>query len=109
PASPRPESRSPDCKTGAPLEPATGSPRPTRKSASVFACPTPCPIIELKHSHFKMFRSLYPRAAKTASLSRQALSSFTRPIQAFVAGLLLPAGLLLLAACANLGNLFAAR
>ena len=32
-----------------------------------------------------------------------------RPVQAFVAGLMLLAGLILLAACANLGGLFAAR
>src|ERR1051326_5048807 len=53
----------------------------------------------------------YPKEAghKTASLSRQGLSSFTRPIQAFVAGLMLLSVLILLAACANLGNLFAAR
>jgi predicted permease len=34
---------------------------------------------------------------------------FTRPFQAFFAGLMLLAGLILLAACANLGSLFAAR
>ena len=34
---------------------------------------------------------------------------FGRPIQAFLAGLMLLAGLILLAACANLGSLFAAR
>jgi predicted permease len=34
---------------------------------------------------------------------------FTRPFQAFLAGLMLLAGLILLAACANLGSLFAAR
>ncbi len=34
---------------------------------------------------------------------------FSRPFQAFFAGLMLLAGLILLAACANLGNLFAAR
>ena len=32
-----------------------------------------------------------------------------RPVRAFVAGLMLLAGLILLAACANLGSLFAAR
>jgi ABC-type antimicrobial peptide transport system permease subunit len=32
-----------------------------------------------------------------------------RPLQAFMAGLMLLAGLILLAACANLGSLFAAR
>jgi predicted permease len=34
---------------------------------------------------------------------------FSRPFQAFFAGLMLLAGLILLAACANLGSLFAAR
>jgi len=34
---------------------------------------------------------------------------FGGPVQAFLAGLMLLAGLILLAACANLGNLFAAR
>jgi predicted permease len=34
---------------------------------------------------------------------------FSRPLQAFLAGLMLLAGLILLAACANLGSLFAAR
>jgi predicted permease len=34
---------------------------------------------------------------------------FGRPIQAFLAGLMMLAGLILLAACANLGSLFAAR
>jgi hypothetical protein len=34
---------------------------------------------------------------------------FSRPFQAFLAGLMLLAGLILLAACANLGSLFAAR
>ena len=36
-------------------------------------------------------------------------SGFNRAIQAFLAGLMLLAGLILLAACANLGSLFAAR
>jgi predicted permease len=44
-----------------------------------------------------------------SSLSRQGLSAFRRPAQAFVAGLMLLAGLILLAACANLGSLFAAH
>ena len=53
----------------------------------------------------------YPKEVsnKTASLSRQGLSSFARPVRAFVAGLMVLAGLILLAACANLGSLFAAR
>ncbi len=47
----------------------------------------------------------------TFSLARPGLVSdiFARPAQAFVTGLMLLAGLILLAACANLGSLFAAR
>jgi predicted permease len=53
----------------------------------------------------------YPKefAHKTATLSRQGLTSFGGPVRAFVAGLMLLAGLILLAACANLGSLFAAH
>jgi predicted permease len=53
----------------------------------------------------------YPKESghKSSSLSLQGLSSFGRPVRAFVAGLMVLAGLILLAACANLGNLFAAR
>jgi predicted permease len=45
------------------------------------------------------------------SLARPGLAGdmLARPAQAFVAGLMLLAGLILLAACANLGSLFAAR
>src|SRR5437016_6023091 len=45
------------------------------------------------------------------SLERSGLpgGSFSTAIQAFVGGLMLLAGLILLAACANLGSLFAAR
>ncbi len=46
---------------------------------------------------------------KTASLSRPGLTSFAGPVTGFVAGLMLLAGLILLAACANLGSLFAAH
>jgi predicted permease len=53
----------------------------------------------------------YPKENSEAhfTLSRPALHSFGGPISAFVAGLMLLAALILLAACANLGNLFAAR
>ena len=53
----------------------------------------------------------YPKESgyKRSSLSRQGLTSLGRPVRAFVAGLMLLAGLILLAACANLGSLFAAR
>jgi predicted permease len=46
---------------------------------------------------------------KRSSLSRQGLTAFRRPAQAFVTGLMLLAVLILLAACANLGSLFAAH
>ncbi len=46
---------------------------------------------------------------KGSTLSRQGLTSFRGPTQEFVAGLMLLAGLILLAACANLGSLFAAH
>jgi predicted permease len=53
----------------------------------------------------------YPKefAQKRFSLPRAGLSSFGRAMRAFIAGLMLLAGLILLAACANLGSLFAAR
>jgi predicted permease len=53
----------------------------------------------------------YPKdnGASRFSLSRPALHSFNVEISAFVGGLMLLAALILLAACANLGNLFAAR
>ena len=53
----------------------------------------------------------YPKefAQKSFSLPRAGLSSFGRAMRAFIAGLMLLAGLILLAACANLGSLFAAR
>jgi predicted permease len=53
----------------------------------------------------------YPKefAQKTSSLSREGLTSFGAPVKAFVGALMLLACLILLAACANLGSLFAAR
>jgi predicted permease len=46
---------------------------------------------------------------KGSTLSREGLTSLGGAVRAFVAGLMLLAGLILLAACANLGSLFAAR
>ena len=43
------------------------------------------------------------------SLVHEGLTSFGGPARAFVAALMLLAGLILVAACANLGSLFAAR
>ncbi len=53
----------------------------------------------------------YPKefAHQNSSLAHEGLTSFTGPASAFVAGLMLLAGLILLAACANLGSLFAAH
>jgi predicted permease len=53
----------------------------------------------------------YPKdfGQKTAVLGRQGLTSFGGAVRGFVTGLMLLAGLILLAACANLGGLFAAR
>jgi len=53
----------------------------------------------------------YPKefAQKSSSLGRAGLTSFDRAVRAFMTGLMLLAGLILLAACANLGSLFAAR
>jgi predicted permease len=53
----------------------------------------------------------YPNdfAQTNFSVARAGLTSFGRAVRAFMAGLMLLAGLILLAACANLGSLFAAR
>jgi predicted permease len=48
-------------------------------------------------------------AHKTTAVSREGLTSFGPAVRAFVSGLMLLSGLILLAACANLGGLFAAR
>ncbi len=55
----------------------------------------------------------YPKDAgqRSFTLARPGLNGdfLARPMQAFMAGLMLLAGMILLAACANLGSLFAAR
>lgn len=53
----------------------------------------------------------YPKVVghRSTVLSREGLTSFGPAVRDFVAGLTLLAGLILLAACANLGSLFAAR
>ncbi len=53
----------------------------------------------------------YPKefAHHTTVLSREGLTSFGPAVRAFVSGLMLLSGLILLAACANLGSLFSAR
>ncbi|MGA2098429.1 MAG: ABC transporter permease [Candidatus Acidiferrum sp.] len=58
-------------------------------------------------------QTTYPKenGKMNVSLSRAGLygETFERPLRAFVAALMLLAGLILLAACANLGSLFAVR
>ncbi len=53
----------------------------------------------------------YPKEVtnRNSSLAQEGLTSFSGPVREFVAGLMLLAGLILLAACANLGSLFSAR
>jgi predicted permease len=46
---------------------------------------------------------------QSTRITRQGMTAFGGAVTAFVAGLMLLAGLILLAACANLGSLFAAR
>ena len=43
---------------------------------SASACPAPCPIIGPKHSHIKMFRRLYPRAARARTDLRAQCQSY---------------------------------
>ena len=65
------------------------------------------------HSIATYLSSTYPKDDDrlTFSLARSGLlgNMLGQPVRAFVAGLMLLAGLILLAACANLGSLFAAR
>ena len=53
----------------------------------------------------------YPKefAKDSSTLGREGLTSFDSAVREFMTGLMLLAGLILLAACANLGSLFAAR
>ncbi len=53
----------------------------------------------------------YPKGSthNSSTLTRSGLTSFRHPAEAFMAGLMLLAGLILLGACANLGSLFAAH
>jgi len=56
-------------------------------------------------------RKAYPKefGQKNATLARPGLTSFHGAVDEFMTGLMMLAGLILLAACANLGGLFAAR
>ena len=74
---------------------------------------TPAQAIADLNSIGHWLEAAYPKDAVTTkfTLGRPGLYAdiFARPARAFVAGLMLLAGLILLAACANLGSLFAAR
>jgi predicted permease len=65
------------------------------------------------NSVWSYLEKTYPKdhAPMTFALARPSLygDAMGRPMRAFVAGLMLLAGLILLAACANLGSLFGAR
>ena len=72
---------------------------------------TPAQAVADMNSVQAYIEKTYPNEAghKGSTLSREGLTSFARPVRAFVAALMLLAGLILLAACANLGSLFSAR
>jgi predicted permease len=74
---------------------------------------TPAQAIADLNSIGSYLEKTYPKetGAPTFSLARPGLGGdfLGGPVQAFVTALMLMAGLILLAACANLGNVFAAR
>jgi predicted permease len=74
---------------------------------------TPTQAVADLNSVGSWLQKTYPRVERptTFALGRPSLfgDEMARPIQAFVAGLMLLATLILLAACTNLGSLFAAR
>jgi predicted permease len=74
---------------------------------------TPSQAIADLNSIGSYLEKTYPKddGQMTFSLTRPGLSGdwLGRPLRAFLTGLMLLAGLILLAACANLGSLFAAR
>jgi len=74
---------------------------------------TPSQAIADLNSIGSYLEKTYPKddSQMTFSLARPGLSGdwLGRPLRAFLTGLMLLAGLILLAACANLGSLFAAR
>ena len=74
---------------------------------------TPAQAIGDLNSISLSLEKAYPKdeAHTTFTLARPGLAGdwFGRPLTAFLAGMLLLSGLILLAACANLGSLFAAR
>ena len=72
---------------------------------------TPAQAVEELKAVSAYLEKTYPKefAKKSSTLERLGLTSFRDDVKAFVAGLMLLAALILLAACANLGGLFAAR
>jgi len=74
---------------------------------------TPAQAVADLNSIGSYLAKTYPKDEHRTSFSLVSPSllgdQFGRPFQAFLAGLMLLAGLILLAACANLGSLFAAR
>jgi predicted permease len=72
---------------------------------------TPAQAVADLNSIAAYLQKTYPKEVgnKSFSLARPGLYTFGGPAKAFVGGLMLLAGLILLAACANLGGLFAAR
>ena len=74
---------------------------------------TPAQAIADLNSIGSYLEKTYPKddGQMTFTLARPGLSGdfLGRPVRAFLTGLMLLAGLILLAACANLGSLFAAR
>jgi len=63
---------------------------------------------DLERKYPKEFVSAFP-GHKGSTLTREGLTSFGGAVEGFLGGLMLLAGLILLAACANLGSLFAAH
>jgi predicted permease len=92
---------------------ARGKPRVFMTIGHLKAGVTPAQAIADLNSIGSYLQKTHPRESgpPTFSLAPPGLYGdyFGRPIQAFVTGLMLLAGLILLAACANLGSLFAAR
>src|SRR2546426_1807483 len=74
---------------------------------------TPSQAVADLNSIGSYLQKTYPKddGQMTFSLTRPGLAGdwLGRPLRAFLTGLMLLAGLILLAACANVGNLFAAR
>ena len=72
---------------------------------------TPAQAVDDVNAVGAYLEKTYPKefGQKGSSLERVGLTSFRHAVRAFMTGLMLLAGLILLAACANLGSLFAAR